>query len=711
MADTKTVNDPQVRLTWEQQEGRTFPLGATHIAENNSINFAIYSKHATQVRLLLFSEDDFDCPQLAFDFDYLKNKSGAVWHCRISHDQIGNSVFYAYQVSGLPPDETYSHHCFDNEKLLLDPYAKVVFFPPEFERKAAIEPGSNIGKAPLAVLPRPDFEFDWGSTTRPQHDHDLVIYELHVKGFTANANSQVSNERRGTFAGVIEKIPYLKDLGITAVELMPVFQFDPQEENYWGYMPLNFFAPHGQYSTAAKRGIQKNGCCEVVCEPCDEFRKMVRALHDAGIEVILDVVYNHTCEQGNDGPTYSFKGIDTSTYYMLEPGAADPFVNFSGTGNTMHTVNAATRQLIIDSLRYWVQQMHVDGFRFDLASIFTRYPDGQINTEDPPIFSQIAAENDLAGIKLIAEPWDAVGTTQLGKRFPGHLWLQWNADYRDTIQRFVRGDPGMVPSFMTRVYGSADLFPDDRFHAFRPCQSVNYFSSHDGMTLYDLVSYNSKNNWSNGQGNRDGANEFRWNCGWEGDDNVPRRVTKLRLQQSKNYFTILMLSNGTPMIRMGDEFLNTQFGNNNPYKIDNETTWVDWSRHDANVDFYRFVKMLIAFRKSHPSISRSRFWRNDINWYGTTHDPDLSDDSKVIAWCLHGAALNDDDLYVMVNASDYDQQFGIHEGTASQWRKVIDTAASDKTDIVEFDNAPPMTQSLVVVSARSLVVLVRPHNS
>ncbi len=682
------------RQTWEQFEGRAFPLGATHLASDGSVNFAIYSKHATCVRLLLFAEDELDTPCFAFEFNYLRNKSGPVWHCRLSLQELGKAKFYGYQIDGPPPAEGFLLHCFDGEKLLLDPYATSLYFPPGFDRRAAIEPGSNLGRAPLGVLPHLASEFDWQQETKPMHDHELVIYEMHVKGFTSNPNSGVSSEARGTFGGIIEKIPYLIELGVTAVELMPVFQFDPQEENYWGYMPLNFFAPHNEYS------IGKNECQQL-----DEFRAMVRALHAAGIEVILDVVFNHTCEQGLGGPTYSLKGIDVSTYYMLDPQAKNPFVDFSGTGNTLHTVNAATRQLVVDSLRHWVEVMHVDGFRFDLASIFSRYPDGRINIDDPPIFSQIAAEDDLAGIRLIAEPWDAVGTYQLGRKFPGQLWMQWNADYRDTLQRFVRGDRGMVPELMTRIYGSSDLFPDDLLHALRPRQSINYIASHDGRTMYDLVSYNNKNNWANGQNNQDGASEFPWNCGWEGDQQVPVDVKKLRQRQIKNYFAILMLSNGTPMFRMGDEFLQTQGGNNNPFNQDNETSWLDWSRLQANAEVFRFFKMMIAFRKSHPSISRSRFWRDDIRWYGTDHEVDLSESSKSLAWCLHGESENDHDLYVMINGDEKEAEFGIHEGVPGQWRRVIDTSAVEA--IVSEDAAESIRSTKYRVNPRSVVVLIR----
>ena len=423
----------------------------------------------------------------------------------------------------------------------------------------------------------------------------------------------MADVNRGTYAGMVEKIPYLRELGITAVELMPVFQFDPQENDYWGYMPLNFFSPHQAYASQP-----------TVCSPHREFRDLVSALHAADIEVILDVVYNHTCEGDETGPCYSFKGIDNSSYYLLTGDPRHPYANYSGTGNTLHTANRATRRLIVDSLRYWVNEMGIDGFRFDLASIFARRSDGSIDLANPPIFDQIAGNAAFDGIHLIAEPWDAGGLYQLGSRFPGVSWMQWNAAYRDTLQRFVRGDRGQIPDLMTRLYGSADLFPDTPQRSYRPYQSVNYISSHDGSTLYDLVAYNEKHNWANGQQNADGCREATWNCGVEGDQQATPEIMRLRTRQARNLFALLMLSNGTPMFRMGDEFLQTQLGNNNPYNQDNETTWLDWGRRDVHRDFFRFCQKMIAFRKAHPSIARPHFWREDIAWYGAERPVDMS---------------------------------------------------------------------------------------
>jgi glycogen operon protein len=681
---------------WKKHEGSPHPLGVCWIAEQQAYNFALYSKHAERVTLHLYNTDDAVQPCYSLVLDYLSNKSGPVWHCRVSSEQAGEAAFYAYQIDGPSPAKGFDWHTFDSEKVLLDPYTQNVYFPPQFDREAACQPGANTGRAPLGSLAHCHNKFEWDSDHPVRHESELVIYELHVRGFTAHPNSGVPDDHRGTFLGVIDKIPYLRELGITAVELMPVFQFDPQEGNYWGYMPLNLFSPHHAY--AANRGA---------CRQDQEFREMVKALHQADIEVILDVVFNHTCEGNRFGPTYSFKGIDNSTYYMVTGDPEQPYADFAGTGNTLHTANRAVRRMVLESLRFWVKEMHVDGFRFDLTSIFTRNSDGSINQSDPPIFGQISADDDLANVRLIAEPWDAGGEFQLGKRFAGTHWLQWNAAYRDAVQRFVRGDAGMVPEMMSRLYGSSDIFPDERPFAFHPWQSLNYVTSHDGFTLYDLTAYNVKRNWANGHNNADGHSDFSWNCGWEGDDGVPTEVMRLRKQQVKNFFCLLLLSNGTPMFRMGDEFLQTQGGNNNPYNQDNETTWLDWSKKEQNDDILRFFKLMIRFRRDHASISRSRFWRDDISWYGTEHTPDLKHHSHAFACCLHGSSQRDADLYLMINAAPTPARFGIHEGGTHQWRRVVDTSRDAPNDICEESQAELVTTHFYDASPRCVVVLVR----
>jgi glycogen operon protein len=676
------------RRRWAQAEGVPLPLGASWIEEEQAFNFAVYAEHAESVTLLLYSPGELAHPVLVFQFDSLRNKSGRIWHCRIPRSQMRGARYYAYSVTGQPVAGLCG---FDHAKVLLDPYAKSVFFPPAFDRGVAMKAGPNAGKGPLGVLPSAPPAFDWENDLPPQPESDAIIYELHVKGFTNNPNSGVHRARAGTYAGLMEKIPYLKELGITVVELMPIFQRDPQEGDYWGYMPLNFFAPDAQYASTADDVLHL------------EFKNMVKAFHKAGIAVVLDVVYNHTCEGDNSGPTYSFRGFDATGYYMMSSDPARPYANYSGTGNTLNFSQAHVRKMVMDSLRYWKNEMHIDGFRFDLASVFSRNADGALG--EAPIFGEIAADPELGRLALIAEPWD-LGAYQLGRGFPGTTWLQWNACFRDDVRRFVRGEPGMVPSLMRRIYGSDDLFTDSRAAAYHAFQTLNYIDCHDGFTLYDLVSYNQKNNWKNGHNNQDGMDaNYSWNCGHEGHAGAPAQVLALRRKQVKNLCCLLLLSNGIPMFRAGDEFLNTQFGNNNPYNQDNEISWLDWSQLEANQDIFRFFKGMIAFRKSHPSLCRSRFWREDISWYGVGPTVDLSPDSRSLAFCLHGASQDDDDIYVMINAYWETLQFQIQEGAPQDWLQIVDTDQPSPSDFSE--RGVPLLQATYQVGSRSIVVLLR----
>ncbi len=680
------------RPTWEQAEGSPSPLGVTWIEQERAFNFAVYAEQAESVTLLLYSSSDLIRPLVEFRFDFLRNKSGRIWHCRLPLTEIGDASYYAYSVAGESSSNLYS---FDPQKVLLDPYAKCVFFPSDFSREMAMREGTNAGYAPLGALTAHRPAFDWGSDRSPHHGADAIIYELHVKGFTKSSNSGVDASKAGTYAGLVEKIPYLQELGVTVVELMPIFQRDPQEGDYWGYMPLNFFAPHAQYAST----YEKNG-------QHIEFRNMVKAFHQAGIGVVLDVVYNHTCEGDHKGPIYSFKGFDATSYYMMSSDPASPYVNYSGTGNTLNFGRAYVRKMVMDSLRFWTREMHIDGFRFDLASVFSRNTDGSLNWGDAPLFTEIAADPELGQLHLIAEPWDT-GAYQLGSGFPGLTWLQWNGRFRDDIRRFVKGDSGMVADVMRRIYGSDDFFPDTRVHAYHAYQSVNYITSHDGFTLYDLVSYNGKRNWVNGHDNQDGMNEnHSWNSGYEGDDAVPDAVLALRRKQVKNFCCLLLLSNGIPMFRTGDEFMNTQFGNNNPYNQDNETGWLDWSQLQLNKDVFRFFKKMIAFRKTHSTLCRSRFWREDVSWYGTGPVADLSHASHSLAFCLHGASQEDDDIYVMINAYWAPLEFHVQEGTAQDWVRIVDTALPSPDDFSESGRL--LGQSKYVLAPRSTVVLLRP---
>jgi isoamylase len=671
---------------WERAEGSPSPLGATWVESEQAWNFALFSRHATGVTLLLYGDDAVK-PLNQVLLDPVQNKSSTIWHCFVPESAAPGAKYYAWRVDG--PREPANGQRFDPEKILLDPFAQAVHFPKNFSREAACKPGPNDGRAPLCVLPRPTKPFNWKTTPPPRHTHDTIVYELHVKGFTARANSGVAPEKRGTFLGLIEKIPYLKELGVTVVELLPVQQFDPQEGNYWGYMTLNFFTPHQGY---------------VVREPLREFQEMVQAFHEAGIEVWLDVVYNHTAEGDQNGPTYSYRGVDNSNYYLVQPDGN--YRNDSGCGNTTRCAHPIVRTLVLRSLRCWAEQMHVDGFRFDLASVFARDKHGNVDTDQPPLVHEIGALAAQLDVRLVAEAWD-IGAYLLGRSFPGLGWRQWNGQFRDDLRAFVKGDPGKVGPLMARLYGSDDIFPDRPGDVYHPYQSVNFLTAHDGFCLYDLVAYNQKHNEANGHNNTDGCdNSLSWNCGHEGDQGAPAEVLALRRQQVKNFFTLLMLANGTPMFCAGDEFLNTQRGNNNPYNQDNETTWLDWDLLEQHREMFRFFQRMIAFRKSRRMLGRSRFWRDDLQWYGATGEPDLTHESRSLAYRLRGAQFDEGDLYVMINAHDQPVKFHIQAGEAKDWRRVVDTSQPSPKDISDPGQEQPIASLDFEVRARSVVVLV-----
>ena len=666
------------------EEGSCCPLGATWIASRRAYNFALYSRWAHGVSLLLF-RDTGATPVAVVPLTHPGHKTGRVWHCLLPESSMHGARYYGYRVDG----PSGPGHRFDPDKVLLDPYARAVVFPEDFQRADAGRPGPNAGRTPLGVLGLDRESFDWSGDRRPRHGSDLVIYEVHLRGFTRHPSSGVDRSNRGTFRGLIEKIPYLRDLGVTAVELMPVFQFDPDEGNYWGYMPLSFFAVHAGYAASKEPNQQIN-----------EFREMVKTLHAAGMEVILDVVYNHTAEGDDTGPAYSYRGIDNASYYLL---GADGhrYRNDSGTGNVLNTAQPAVRKLILDSLRYWATEMHVDGFRFDLASIFTRNADGSLNLDDPPIIAEITSDPALMHRRLIAEAWD-IAAYQLGRNFPGITWLQWNGRFRDEVRSFVKGDDGFTNALITRLYGSDDLFPDTVEEAYRPYQSVNYVTSHDGFCLHDLVAYNNKHNDANGHGNTDGIDDNRsWNCGWEGEIGVPGEVLDLRLRQGKNFCCLLLLANGTPMWAAGDEFLHTQRGNNNPYNQDNETTWLDWSRLERNAEFHRFFRLMLRFRQNHPQLGSSRFWRDRVTWHGVQGEPDRARTSHTLALRLWEG--DDRWIYVMINAYWRGLTFKIPSDI--RWKQIVNTGASSPLDICEDQEGTIVAGDNIWVDARSIVVL------
>jgi isoamylase len=619
--------------------GRSCPLGAT--VTHGGVNFSLYSRNASGVELLLFHRADDHAPSQVIRFEPVENRTYHHWHAFVSG--VGPGQVYGFRVDG--PRAPAQGLRFDSTKVLLDPYGKAVAVPKNYNRSAATMPGDNAATAMKSVVVDPS-TYDWeGDVPLCRPAAQTIIYEMHVRGFTRHPNSGVDESLRGTYAGVIKKIPYLQQLGITAVELLPVFQFDaldcpPEKVNYWGYAPISFFAPHQAYSS--RRDL---------LGPVDEFRDMVKALHRAGIEIILDVVFNHTAEGDHRGPTVSFRGSDNPTYYILE-GGGEWYANYTGCGNTLNTNHPVVRRMIVDSLLYWVEEMHVDGFRFDLASILTRDSSGH-PLPNPPVLWDIESEPALAGTKLIAEAWDAAGLYQVGS-FVGDAWREWNGKFRDDVRDFFRGEPGSLRRVADRMVGSPELYGHKQREAE---QSVNFVTCHDGFTLNDLVSYNQKHNDENGEHNRDGANDNRsWNCGVEGPMDDPA-VEELRNRQVKNFLTLTLLSLGTPMILMGDEVRHTQRGNNNAYSQDNEISWFDWDLVKKRADLYRFVSLLAARRRlrelgaASKRVSLVTFLREaDKAWHGVRLDqPDWGEDSRSVA--LSGELRNQGiRFYLILNA-------------------------------------------------------------
>src|SRR5262245_33318516 len=600
------------------------PLGAT--VQPGGVNFSLFSRDATGVDLLLFDRDDDARPARVIPVDPATHRSYAYWHVFVPGVRAGQ--LYAYRVSG--PFDPGNGLRFDPEKVLLDPYGRSVAVPQTYSRAAAARAGDNAATAMKSIVVDPS-AYDWEDDVRPQRPSSkTIIYEMHVRGFTRHPSSGVAEPKRGTYAGLIEKIPYLQELGITAVELLPVFQFDAQDApaglvNYWGYAPISFFSPHRGYSSR-----------QDPLGPIDEFRDMVKALHRAGLEVILDVVFNHTTEGDQRGPTLSFRGVDNRTYYILE-GDRTYYSNYSGTGNTLNANHPIVRRMIVDSLRYWVQAMHVDGFRFDLASILSRDEWGTPMPR-PPVLWDIESDPALAGAKLIAEAWDAAGLYQVGS-FTGDSWREWNGRFRDDVRSFFRGDERTVGPLADRLLGSPNIYG----HKGREAEeSVNFITCHDGFTLNDLVSYGRKHNDANGEGNRDGNDDNRsGNWGVEGPTDDPA-VEALRNRQVKNYFATTMMSLGMPMMVMGDEMRRSQQGNNNAYGQDNEISWLDWTLLGKHADVHRFVRLLNgrrAQRSAEPErkhLSLERILRSaNSSWHGVTlNQPDWSDWSHSLAFAV-----------------------------------------------------------------------------
>ncbi|MEM8668863.1 MAG: glycogen debranching protein GlgX [Planctomycetota bacterium] len=682
--------------------GFTYPLGASLVPEG--VNFSIYSKNCTSMELLLFDDVNDHRPARTIRLDPIEHRTFHYWHILVEGLKAGQ--IYAYRANGpMLPEHGLR---FDPSKLLLDPYGRAVAVPEAFEREAGAQPGDNAGTAMKSVVADLS-QYDWEGDRQLRNPFNkTIIYEMHVRGFTRHPNSGVSSDKRGTYAGLVEKIPYLKELGVTAVELLPIFQFDPQEAmpgltNYWGYNPVSFFAPHCGYASS-------NDPLAVL----DEFRDMVKALHRAGIEVLLDVVYNHTAEGDDDGPTFCFKGLENAAYYILEsaPSTSDydrsGYANFSGCGNTLNGNHAIVRRMILSSLRYWVEEMHVDGFRFDLASVLSRDTEGKPQA-NPPILWDIETDPVLSGTKLIAEAWDAAGLYQVGNFFGDH-WKEWNGRFRDDVRAFVKGDEGHAGTLGARFLASPDIYG----HRNRePEQSINFVTSHDGFTLNDLVSYNEKHNLENGEGNRDGHNHnVSWNCGVEGPTDDPQ-IERLRIKQIKNFFTINVLSLGVPMLLMGDEVRRTQQGNNNAYCQDNEVSWFDWDLVEKHDEIKRFVKRLIGYRMALPErgdprmslsevISRSR-----VRWHGTKLEtPDWGGNSHSVAFTVETFERWS---HLIFNAYWEPIEFELPKLPSKfhSWLRVIDTDRPSPEDIGSESPVGNETQTYLVQPRSSVVLLTQ----
>lgn len=682
-------------------QGSPLPYGVS--ADHAGINFTLFSRHASRVWLLLFSSPDDASPSHVIELDPLRHRTGDLWHIRV--EDAHRQLTYAFQVDG--PQQPDKGHRFDPRRSLIDPYATALHAPSNWTLDSYCATGDAPSAAGGGVHPVKNLvtanHFDWeGDRPLRHHWSDVVIYETHVRGLTIHPSSGAKCP--GTYLGVTEMIPHFKELGITAVELMPLQEFNPCESirhnpftgerlrNYWGYNTIAFFAPHQGYGSRRFPG------CQVA-----EFKEMVRALHLADIEVYLDVVFNHTAEGNESGPTLNFRGLDNSVYYLLEDDKRY-YKNYSGCGNTLNCNHPVVRNYILDCLRYWVVEMHVDGFRFDLASILGRDRSGHL-TPNPPLLEKIAEDPILREVKLIAEAWDAGGAYLVG-RFPGERWSEWNGQFRDDVRRYWRGDRAMAGRFANRLCGSADLYE----HSGKaPVNSINFVTCHDGLTLHDLVSYSHKDNWANGEDNRDGADDnYSANFGAEGPTEDPA-INHQRQKQMKNFIATLLLSRGVPMLLGGDEFARTQRGNNNAYCQDNEISWVDWRLLERNRGLFDFVKGMIAFRRRHSVLSSERFYRpEDLSWFNESGWlPDWKSDAA-LGCRVHDGAGSDRELCMLFNPTPQPVSFVLpHPPPNHIWCKAIDTAAAAPGDICEPGREIPLfEQTSLLVGECTLAVLV-----
>jgi isoamylase len=677
------------------EPGTAHPIGATVLP--GGVNLCVYGKRATGMDILLFDSADDVTPGQVISLDPSVNRTGEYWHAFVPGLEPGQ--LYGYAAHG--PWEPENGWRFDPSRVLLDPYGRAVVVSDGYRRVDAAV--SDPTAVPMKSAITDTRLYDWeGDTPLNRPWRETVVYEAHLAGMTADPSSGVAAELRGTYAGFIEKIPYLVDLGITAVELLPIFQFDPfaappGDVNYWGYQPVSFFAPHAAYASRPGRTA-----------PLDEFRDLVKALHKAGLEVILDVVYNHTAEGGADGATVSFRGLANDDYYLLEPEDRAAYIDFSGTGNTFKGNGPIVRRLILDSLRYWVEEMHVDGFRFDLAAVLSRDEEGR-PMADPPIIWEIETDPILAGTKLIAEAWDAGGLYQVGS-FVGDRWVEWNGRFRDDVRSFLRAEPGMVRNLTQRFLGSLDIYG----HKHRNAQaSINFVTCHDGFTLQDLVSYDVKHNEANGEANRDGTDfNLSWNCGVEGPTTDPE-IDRLRRRQIKNFLVIDLLSLGVPMLLMGDEVRRTQGGNNNAYCQDGPTSWFDWTATERHADILRFTRGLIRLRGRLANLLDVPDETNlldlltdaSLEWSGTkVGQPDLDDSSRSVALTIRTTSGA---LHIIFNAYWESLEFEMPslDPGLDGWRRIVDTSQDAPDDLAStFTEASVVATPTYRSEARSITI-------
>ncbi|MFD2113444.1 glycogen debranching protein GlgX [Thiorhodococcus fuscus] len=690
------MRSPRYRV----RPGNWDTAGATVL--DDGVNFCVFSRYAERMSLLLFERETSKEPYEVLHLNPRLNRTFFFWHIFV--ENLPDGTYYNWRATG-PGDTSETGSRLDPEKALLDPWATTIS-DRLWDRATASRPGNNVAKAMRAQVIRDDY--DW-EEDRPLYVslNNAIIYEMHVGGFTRHPSSGVVHP--GTFEGVTEKIPYLKDLGITHVELMPVMAFDPQDvppqtakmgmENYWGYSTHSFFAPHPGFAVTAINAR-------------DEFRDMVKAFHRAGIGVILDVVFNHTAEGGENGPVISFKAFGNEIFYHLDFEDPSRYRDYTGCGNTMNCNHPIVTRFLIDALLYWVRHMHVDGFRFDLASALARGEDGNPQHHAPVLWA-IELSPSLNRAHIIAEAWDAAGLYQVGD-FPGYRWAEWNGRYRDVIRSFVRGDAGMVPEVATRMSGSSDMYEG---RGRLPMNSINFVTCHDGFTLCDLVSYNAKHNEANGEDNRDGHDHnLSWNCGIEGPTDDPE-IQTLRRRQARNFISILMLSQGVPMLLSGDEVFRSKFGNNNTYCQNNELSWSDWGLVDTNSEMLEFVRSMIALRRRHPTLTRDRFLRGkpdyghtrpDIIWHGVDlEQPNWTHaESRQLAFTLEGSVDDEQPLHVMLNMGSEPIAFALPPIAGLRWGLALDTSserpAVEPTDqsLIEDDRFQLGAFSVVVLEAR-----------